>query len=72
MGQGVVAGPTQGFGAAFGSAIEGTPFAADLVDVGRHFPPTALATNPPTPLLSPGMCERPPARLIFPAASAPH
>jgi hypothetical protein len=34
MGQGVVAGPTQGFGAAFGSAIEGTPFAADLVDVG--------------------------------------
>jgi hypothetical protein len=34
MGQGVIAGPTQGFGAAFGSAIEGTPFAADLVDVG--------------------------------------
>jgi hypothetical protein len=34
MGQGVIAGPTQGFGAAFGSAIEGTPWAADLVDVG--------------------------------------
>lgn len=27
-------GPTQGFGAAFGKAIEGTPWAADLVDVG--------------------------------------
>ena len=34
MGQGVIAGPTQGFGAAFGSAIEGTPWAADLVGVG--------------------------------------
>jgi hypothetical protein len=34
MGQGVVAGPTQGFGAAFGGAIEGTPWAADLVSVG--------------------------------------
>jgi hypothetical protein len=28
MGQGVVAGPTQGFGAAFGGSIEGTPWAA--------------------------------------------
>ncbi len=34
MGEGVVAGPTQGFGAVFGSAIEDTPWAADLVDVG--------------------------------------
>ena len=32
MGQGVVAGPTQGFGAAFGKAIEGTPFASGPVD----------------------------------------
>lgn len=34
MGQGVIAGPTQGFGSAFGSAIEGTPWAADIVSVG--------------------------------------
>ncbi len=34
MGQGVVAGPTLGFGAAFGKSIEGTPWAADIVSVG--------------------------------------
>jgi hypothetical protein len=33
MGQGVVAGPTQGFGAAFGSSIEGTPWASGPADV---------------------------------------
>ena len=39
MGQGVVAGPTQGFGALadgtkLGAAMEGTPWSADLIDVG--------------------------------------
>lgn len=33
MGQGIVAGPTQGFGAAFGGSIEGTPWASDPADV---------------------------------------
>jgi hypothetical protein len=33
MGQGVVAGPTQGFGAAFGGSIEGTPWASGASDV---------------------------------------
>ena len=33
MGQGVVAGPTQRFGAAFGSSIEGTPWASGASDV---------------------------------------
>ena len=33
MGQGLAAGPTQGFGAAFGRSIEGTPFAAGANDV---------------------------------------
>jgi hypothetical protein len=33
MAQGVAAGPTQGFGAAFGKSIEGTPFASGPVDV---------------------------------------
>ena len=33
MGQGLMAGPTQGFGAAFGKAIEGTLFASGPVDV---------------------------------------
>ena len=32
MGQGVAAGPTLGFGAAFGKAIEGTPWASGPVD----------------------------------------
>ena len=32
MGQGVAAGPTQGFGAALGKLIEGTPFAPGPVD----------------------------------------
>lgn len=34
MGESIVAGPTQGFGAAFGSTIEGTPWGADIVSVG--------------------------------------
>jgi hypothetical protein len=33
MGQGVVAGPTQGFGAAFGKSVEGTPWASGASDV---------------------------------------
>jgi hypothetical protein len=33
MGQGVLAGPTQGFGAAFGNSIEGTPFGAGATDL---------------------------------------
>ena len=33
MGQGLVAGPTQGFGAAFGKSIEGTPWASGPADV---------------------------------------
>ncbi|HEV2201114.1 MAG TPA: RHS repeat-associated core domain-containing protein, partial [Bryobacteraceae bacterium] len=33
MGQGVAAGPTQGFGAAFGKSIKGTPWASGPVDV---------------------------------------
>jgi hypothetical protein len=33
MGQGLAAGPTQGFGAAFGRSIEGTPWASGPVDV---------------------------------------
>ncbi len=33
MGQGLAAGPTQGFGAAFGKSIEGTPLAGGPVDV---------------------------------------
>jgi RHS repeat-associated protein len=33
MAQGVAAGPTQGFGAAFGKSIEGTPLASGPVDV---------------------------------------
>jgi hypothetical protein len=33
MAQGVAAGPTQGFGAAFGKSIEGTPWASGPVDV---------------------------------------
>lgn len=33
MGLGVAAGPTQGFGAAFGGSIEGTPWAAGPADV---------------------------------------
>ena len=41
MGQGVVAGPTQGFGAAFGKSIEGTPLASGPVDVAT----TALVTK---------------------------
>ena len=32
MAQGEIAGPTQGFGAAFGKAIEGTPFASGPMD----------------------------------------
>jgi hypothetical protein len=35
MGQSVIAGPTQGFGPLFGKAIEGTPFAADIVSAGE-------------------------------------
>jgi hypothetical protein len=33
IGQGVVAGPTQGFGALFGNSIEGTPWASGASDV---------------------------------------
>jgi len=36
MGQGVAAGPTQGFGAAFGSSIEGTPWASGPADVATN------------------------------------
>jgi hypothetical protein len=32
MAQGVIAGPTQGFGAAFGKAIDGTPWASGPMD----------------------------------------
>ena len=41
MGQGVAAGPTQGFGAAFGKSIEGTPWGSGPVDVAS----TALAAG---------------------------
>jgi hypothetical protein len=41
MGQGVAAGPAQGFGAAFGKGIEGTPWASGPVDVAT----TALLTR---------------------------
>ncbi len=33
MGQGIVAGPTQGFGAAFGNSIKGTPWASGPADL---------------------------------------
>lgn len=33
MGEGIAAGPTQGFGAAFGGSIEGTPWASGAADV---------------------------------------
>jgi hypothetical protein len=41
MAQGVATGPTQGFGAAFGKSIEGTPWASGPVDVAS----TALAAG---------------------------
>ena len=41
MAQGVVAGPTQGFGSAFGNSIEGTPWASGPADVAT----TAIVAN---------------------------
>ena len=41
MAQGVAAGPTQGFGSAFGNSIEGTPWASGPADVAT----TAIVAN---------------------------
>jgi RHS repeat-associated protein len=41
MGQGVAAGPSQGFGAAFGNGVEGTPWGSGPVDVAT----TAILSN---------------------------